>query len=311
MGNAMSAVEVSRIDEAAEQSPHMHDQASEGTETRRRRCDAAFWVRKLFTKEDPNYYHKWLGLACVLSFGYRYYCLVVKASLGLGNDWFSWFTIATHLLLSTSSLIFHVLKKRIINRPMVIWEEYRLHAIVFTLRSCSVFAYGALRPSALAGSVWEPAALYGLVMMHHMAADAVTARYGSRSYTTVRIQDKSTLLATAALRFYSYYQFAAIAAHLTPSDQLADMGFNTLVAIQSSAFLMTLYRKGLVAYYTHAIVYSACLVLSLYAMALVLPLSFWVATLVPFAVRVRFRWSKYGIWAAFTAATTIRLVAGV
>ncbi len=84
-----------------------------------RRCDLSFWKRKLFSVEDPHYLHKTLGFLCVVSFAYRYYLLFTVGSLGLSNDVFSWLTMLLHFGLSTSSLIFHVLAKRIISRPMV------------------------------------------------------------------------------------------------------------------------------------------------------------------------------------------------
>ena len=42
----------------------------------------------------------------------------------------------------------------------------------------------------------------------------------------------------------------------------SNLAFNALIAIQSSAFLMTLNRKGLINWYTHAFWYSLSLVLS-------------------------------------------------
>jgi hypothetical protein len=252
-----------------------------------KRCDLKFWFRKLFSSEDPLLIHKLFGFSCVCSFIYRYYLLFSTGSLQISNDVYSWFTMVLHFSLSCSSLIFHVLAKRIVSRPMVIWEEYRLHAIVFTTRSVAVFVYSNVRHRIhTAGAWYEALILYVIVLGHHILADMVsivdilvhvsfrfcnnksqvTARHGSDKYTTVRIQDDHGLFSKLVLRFYAFYQFAAIASHVIPSDHLGDMGFNTLIAIQSSAFFMTLYRKALVAYYTHAAVYSFCLILSLYAM---------------------------------------------
>jgi len=268
-----------------------------------RRCDLRFWKRKLFSPEDPQYLHKTLGLMCVLSFAYRYRLLFtsVGGSLGFGADAFSWVTMAVHLLLSCSSLIFHVLAKRIVSKPLIIYEEYRLHAIVFSVRCMSVFVYGVARHGlGSAGKQWEPLLTFVLVMAHHVMADLVTWRYGQPDrYTTVRIQDDAEPMNKAVLRFYAFYQFAAVASHLIPSSRVPDMGFNTLIAIQSSAFFMTLNRKSLVTYKTHAVVYTSCLLLSLCAMSHVLTLGEWVATVAAFAVRVKFSTSKYLIWASF------------
>jgi hypothetical protein len=102
----------------------------------------------------------------------------------------------------------------------------------------SLFVYSVVRRHFNFSGTFEPFVLFGLIMAHHVAADAVTHRYGSGgAYTTVRIQDKQTLFSKLVLRFYAFYQFSAIASHLVPSETLGDMAFNTLVAIQVKAFL--------------------------------------------------------------------------
>ena len=45
---------------------------------------------------------------------------------------------------------------------------------------------------------------------------------------------------------------------------MADLGFNTLITIQSSAFLMTLVRKNIIKIKWHMIIYSFCLAISSY-----------------------------------------------
>ena len=44
-----------------------------------------------------------------------------------------WATIIVHTLLACSSIIFIVPKKRMRNKPMVIYEVYRQHAKVFMM----------------------------------------------------------------------------------------------------------------------------------------------------------------------------------
>ena len=80
--------------------------------------------QRLFTREDPIHLHKTLGILCVLSFLYRY-CVVlpVTGTLGFEGNLLDWATMFLHIGLSTSSLIFHVIRRRKINRPMIIWEE--------------------------------------------------------------------------------------------------------------------------------------------------------------------------------------------
>merc|ERR1711916_8320 len=138
-----------------------------------------------------------------------------------------------------------------------------------------------------------------------------TAKYGTGKSTTVRIQDKNGFFATLVLRFYSFYQFAAIGSHLTPSDLLMEMGFSTLIAIQSSAFFMTLYRKSLVGYQMHAIVYTTCLVFSSAAMARQFNLFRLALVFVAYMFRVNFGASKYMLWIAFSLTLTFQALSGL
>ena len=76
-----------------------------------------------------------------------------------------------------------------------------------------------------------------------------------------------------------------------------DLGYNTLIAIQSSAFLMTLVRKGLVRWYTHAFWYSVALVLSWMYMYKAYSLYFWAKFAFCFHLRINMRMGKYKMWA--------------
>jgi hypothetical protein len=261
---------------------------------------------KLFTKEDPNRLHKTLGLLSVISFLYRYLYVFPKfGSLGLQNDLFSWCTLLVHLLLSTSSLIFHVLPKRIINKPMIIWEEYRLHAIVFSLRCFSVWSFHHFKPEFLVGTETEYFLLYMTVMLHHVVVDKITDAYGTPGQTAVRVKnDDSNATIWYAKRYYGFYQFSALASHLLPGSELGEMGFNALIAIQSSAFLMTLFRKGLIEWYSHAFWYTTCLILSQMQMYRVFGAVFFAKILVLFLLRIKLRMNKYLIWALFSLSHT-------
>jgi hypothetical protein len=205
-------------------------------------------------------------------------------------------------MLSTSSLLFHVLSARILSRPMIIWEEYRLHAIVFSLRSLSVYIFGIYRP--FQGTLYENLTLGLIVAIHHLIVDEITRRYGSsdKSSTTVRVKDNGNIFVTFVLRFYAFYQFSALASYLTPNDRLCDLGYNALIAIQSSAFLMTLYRKSIISYRAHAIWYTLCLIISIYHIfnncmrtntLFIIKLSF------VYCMRLKYGISKYILWCIF------------
>ena len=265
--------------------------------------------RKLFTKEDPIFFHKIFGLLALLSFLYRYgYVYPTKGNLGFDGSWFDWINITCHMILSSSSIIFHVLAYRIYDKPMIIWEEYRLHAIVFTLRCVSVFAYATLVPlyfPEFYKTIYSRLTLPALVLTHHLVVDEITRRFGPKdpNRTTVRSTGKEAipLWQTSVYRFYSFYQFAALGSHLVPHDRLADAGYNTLIAIQSSAFLMTLFRKGLIRNYSHAGWYTACLIVSIFHIFKFQTQPFFYAVKImgAFLLRTKLRVNKYYLWIGF------------
>ena len=177
--------------------------------------------------------------------------------------------MSVHTLLAFSSIIFRVPSKRIASKPMIIYEEYRQHAMVFTARCFFVFAACILWPSESGGSCtekssmlhsisewvaneWGPRPTYVVplvVMVHHLLADLITSRHGNGSTAVRATSDKATAVVTSKMykqvgKFYSFYQFLAIGSHIFVQEpHLADMAFNAIIAIQSSAFMMTLVSK--------------------------------------------------------------------
>jgi len=271
--------------------------------------------RKLVTKEDPLYLHKVFGLSALISFVYRYYYVYNnEGTLGFDGDWLDWATLAVHMCLSSSSIIFHVVAKRLQGRPMVIYEEYRLHAITFTARCFAVYAFGIFRP--FRDTYLERVLLFATVLVWHLIADEITRRHGSKGVSAVRCdgnggldeQGTSALVkkypalmhaVRSGMKFYSFYQIAAVCTHLMPCERTSDLGYNTIIAIQSSAFLMTLYRKGLIYQHTHAVIYSLALLLSLFHMYQVFPNpSLWARIFVVFGLRL-LRINKYVLYFTF------------
>lgn len=121
--------------------------------------------------------HKVLGGLSLASFVYRYFYIYNKqGNLGFEGTLLDHATMALHLGLSCSSLIFDVLAKRIVNRPMIIWHEYRLHAMVFTLRCVSVYLWGLYSPfgDSNLGRFLQMC----LVFAHHLLVDEITRRHG-------------------------------------------------------------------------------------------------------------------------------------
>mmetsp|Transcript_24854 Transcript_24854/g.32367 ORF Transcript_24854/g.32367 Transcript_24854/m.32367 type:complete len:244 (+) Transcript_24854:466-1197(+) len=209
-------------------------------------------------------------------------------------------------MLAFSSILFRVPLKRIDTKPMVIYEEYRQHAMVFTFRCFSVFTAATLFPDA---PIWFVPVL---VALHHLTADWITSRHGSGNTAVRAISDK---LKTSSFyqrvgMLYSFYQFLAIAGHICPSENLADLGYNAIIAIQSSAFMMTLYRKRIVRGRTHMLVYTSCLILSAYHICRLIGMKRVLLVMATFALRVNLprSWSnKYVLWTLFLVTPYIIL----
>jgi len=299
-------------------------------------------VKKLNTKEDRFYAHKILGILSLASFLYRYFYVLPKTgTLGFDElDVLNVGTMVVHTVLSCSAIIFRVPLKRIFRQPTMIWHEYRLHAIGFTWRCTLVFVLAALtqdKVTLLVPEGWPPAISVDLpgsssgvmaafahawatrktviqeqfvrfcvAISMHVVADLITLKYGESGTTTVRGVEakplKNALLRRLTL-LYGSYQFLALGSHLVPSARGMDMGYNTLIAIQSSAFCMTLNRKGLIHYTTHSVVYGICLLLSgAYILLAMRSWTFFVAVLMAGFVRTQLRVNKYLIWSTFAAA---------
>ena len=189
---------------------------------------------KLSTREDPWHLHKSLGLFCFLHFAYRYTLLASTGSMQLQTP-FGLAAILLHGVLSLSSLIFHIPKDRNPVAPMI-YPEFRLHSIVFTLRSvlcCLTYALGLPEEVRI-----------GLCFLTMIAADAVTARFRSETNgkTISNMPFDSSLQGTEALaHMYSRLQIGATLFMLGGIDG----AFAPLLAIQLAAFFMTLVRKGI------------------------------------------------------------------
>ena len=132
----------------------------------------------------------------------------------------------------------------------------------------------------------------------------VTHYYGTPGVTAVRVRGNTKRVEIRALRyFFSFYQVVALASLLGGKDPVA-MGFNTLGAIQSSAFLMTLRRKNIVGWTTYAFWYSVALSLSYAYIYHVYGWRIYVAALLVFAGRI-LKVNKYVLWSAYYFLTII------
>lgn len=259
----------------------------------------SYVYKKLFTPEDEYLIHKTLGLLSLISFVYRYfYLLPTTGSIGMEGSLLDIATLVLHFLLSSSSLIFHVLKRRQPSRPLIIYEEYRLHAIVFTLRACLVSLIGFYAQNM--DVMPRRFLLGGTILACHLLVDHITKLHGTKGVTAVR--NDGVLSFKYLGYFYSFYQIAALGSIITWNPAIGALGYNTLIAIQSSALLMTLKRKNLIRWYSHAFWYSLALALSYYVMYATLGGMFFVYPLALFSLRAAFNLNKYLLWSVYAVS---------
>lgn len=142
-----------------------------------------------------------------------------------------------------------------------------------------------------------------MIICHHLVVDEITKRHGpeDKTQTTVRVKTGEWRPHIQLIhRFYAFYQFSALGSALLPNARLADLGYNTIIAIQSSAFLMTLFRKGLIRDYTHGFWYTLALIISFAYIRSAIPgYLFWMKILMTFGLRVKFGFDKYLGWVIF------------
>ena len=267
--------------------------------------DIKFTTKKLFTPEDKFNIHKIFGLLSLLNFAYRYfYVLPLTNTLGYGGNYmFDTLTLVLHLALSYSSIIFHVLKYRIPERPLIIYTEYRLHAMVFTTRGILIGLLGMY--SYLIPPLYRQYCATLIVFFTSIIVDYITYKYGTPGITAVRNNNEGSV---KLLRLgYAYYQFIAMGSLLVLHDKSGDLGFNVLIAIQSSAFLMTLKRKSIIRWYSHAFWYSLALLLSSYYIWYIKGSFFMMFIAGLFLIRTQLNVSKYIIWAFYLAVSILYL----
>ena len=243
---------------------------------------------KLITHEDTFNVHKIMGLYCLANY---------MAQIGLyhyyGNPYLNAYVMIPHILLPVTSFLFKVLTYRPIQNKMnmFIWNELRLHATIFSFRSCFVIIF--------------PEYAIPIIVTTLVAADIATHFYGTPGVSTVRgnieRHGKRSLIKELSAAFFSNSQIGAtiICGGLLQTRLSPVLVFLTLPAIQTSAFGMTLLRKNLITKNIWTIVYTFELLLvyiywySEYGNVNILFYS------LPFYLLRRQNISKYVLWAGY------------
>ncbi len=205
----------------------------------------------LVTHEDPFHIHKMLGVASLVHFVYRF-SQIGPSDMGFGDGPETAALLGMHALLSVSSLVFHIPRKRI-REGSRIWPEYRLHSIIFAIRSIvyCLLVWQERRTGA------EPnfTTNYALVFATICAADI--ASWYHRDVKSGTIRD---MQAPGWVRFFfSLMQIHATTAILIGVRRVTAQ-FCIVGIVQLTAFMMTVRRKNLIAHQTWITLYGCLLI---------------------------------------------------
>jgi hypothetical protein len=229
----------------------------------------------LFTNHDRFHLHKVLGFGCLFNFFLRIYWLVAFGSMYIYADSLTSLLIpVAHLTLSLSSFIFHVPLTRL-NSKIIIWKELQLHNMVFTSRSATIMLYSLLCSRSSRSTTATETHLpflyqtgkFALVVLHHLLADYITAKYNRNEKTTTRdINWENISDDTKAImkRYYAVCQILAINALILTENEpygsgAVESAFLVMFPIQLSTFLMTLVRKSIISNISWHIFYGVSL----------------------------------------------------
>ena len=254
--------------------------------------------RNLFTHEDARYYnvHKILGISCLVHFLLRF--LMLHRDMKFTASWTTPCMLLMHALLSCSSLIFHVPTVRI-KEGSRIWPEFRLHSIVFALRSLScMMIVWAERRYETGPQYWaNVVVVFATLKAADISTNSVPAT--SRSNTI-----RGLAMSPVYKYSFSFLQFLGTTGCLVGLRSFGAQ-FAIVFIIQTYAFTLTLRRKNIVTHYQTVLFYSIQLGLGVTCAMLEIHnhggvetfLMFSTLAVTAFSLRAFGGLSKYVVWA--------------
>jgi hypothetical protein len=188
----------------------------------------------LFSKEDKNRTHAIFGFSSLLNFIIQYYHIW---NYGKMTN-YQYLLIPMHILLSLTSLKFHLPNKRN-EKVVVISPTIRLHTIIFSCRGFICYLIHVYIPSyniLLASTI-----CYITIYLSDITIDYYKLDYKSeKTMRDIPNHYFSKFRYKYLHWFYSGIQFAATVSCI----KSAETAYATTFPIQLAAFLQTLIRKG-------------------------------------------------------------------
>jgi len=249
-------------------------------------------MESLITYQDGKFghLHKTLGLVSVVHFALQFARFFKFGTMYFDDR--TWLFMVFHLLLSWSSIIFHLPAIRSVHAPMI-WPEFRAHSILFATRSIAAMWM------SLEG-VSTPLTRFVNVLMTMALADLATIYYKVTVTTMRDMPFPDWVSQTTRDRINLYYSVSQVLATgillFTPSMERA---LFILFPIQIAAFLMTLVRKQIISPLSWHVLYAGSLGLNYLHSLLALdnlPVGFYLGCLLFCVMRFRYRWNKYFLW---------------
>jgi len=236
----------------------------------------------LFTHHDYLHLHAISGFLVIVNFIYIFYNIVLYGS---GN--YNVLLCANHSILGLLALQFSLPTKRNFEKPMI-WKEFRLHSILFTLYN---FDYYIIK--------------HFVIIITLYCADIITNNYGdnnSRTTNSMPYCDHLDIDSINKIKLsYTKKQFGATLFCILHSP---DCNFLPLYGLQFAPFMMTLVRKGKIQTNTYHIIYSISLLLPFYLYFIfVRQLEFSISDIIfgifydiVFTLRCNYKINKYILW---------------
>ena len=220
-------------------------------------------MAKLITNHDPYHVHKILGVFVLLHFVFRLTVIAISGDVLVRGEpkWVTTLGLLAHGLLSWSSLLLPLPKKRNFSAPMI-WPEFRLHSITFATRHV-VCALLTLHDTWPQGTSWAHAASKWLVLMITIGvASKITKKWGNRETRTTNAMPYPAIM-TEVQRKQIKKEYAEAQFNATVAATMPDVTSNwvPLLAIQMAPLLMTLVRKGKITSLSYHRIYSISLLL--------------------------------------------------
>jgi hypothetical protein len=217
---------------------------------------SAEWKKQLITKEDPNHYHKTLGILVLISYLFRLYHVIMSTESDMGFASYPQYTIPTiilHLALNASSFIFKIPSKRI-SSGYRIWPEYRLHSLVFLCRNLAFMLLFYIEQHYYNSKEYH---LWNIIIiLSTMAAADLSSYSQGPNYTSGFARELD--VPAIVKYFFSMAQLGATAMILHGQRRYT-MHFIMIMIVQGNAFLMTIRRKNLASHALLTSFYGAAL----------------------------------------------------